>query len=146
MATVISTSSAANCRRAAVPACDPSVEMPAGGNPPSVDGSTILVKAGDIIDVGLDWSQWCAANDGKIATSAWAAHGSSPQAPTLGDDGIDQAKQQTVAIVDASAASVGDIYYLQNTVTVSDATPGQANSYDLPTRTLKRVIHVRVVL
>ena len=147
MATVISSTLSATPRRALVPADDPSVEVPTNqAIPPAVDGRMMLVKAGDIIDIGMDWLTWCKANDGVLASSAWASHGSTPQAPTLGADGIDATKQHTVVQLDTTGAAAGDTYYIKNTVTITDATAGAANTYDLPTRTLTRVLHVRVTL
>ncbi len=141
-----STTSTARPRRAVVPNAL-TTEYPATqALPPAVDGEVHLVRAGDIIDVGMAWNDWLEFNDAQIVTSAWAAHASSPQAPTLGADGIDQALGETVVELDASAGAVGDTYYLENTITVSDKTAGASNTYDLPTRTVTRVMYVRLTL
>ena len=132
-----------NGRRATVPAISPAVKIESG-NPPPVENKTILVKAGDTLDVGIKWGTWLDANDGEIAASVWAAHADTPQAPTLVDDGYDGGKREAVVNVDASAATVGDIYYLENTVTVNDATPN-SGTFAYGTRTLKRVIYVEIV-
>lgn len=148
MATVYqaTTSVSGNQRRALVPAEDPTAISASTATSRAVDGKLHYVQAGDIIDVGMDWSAWLKANDGQIVTSAWAAHANSPQAPTLGADGIDQAECMTVTHLDLSAATVGDVYYISNTITVGDATSGQSNTYDIPTRTLTRTMYVQVVL
>jgi hypothetical protein len=131
------------CRRPVVPACDPTI-VTSGINPPSINNEILLVKAGDIIDVGLDWTDWIKENGGKISSSTWAAHALSPQAPTItAITLIDEANTHTVCIVDASAAAVGDIYYLTNTITVDGIAAG---AFVMPTRTVNRVIHVRIVL
>lgn len=130
-------------RRIQVEAADPSVAIQtAPTNPPAV--GTVLVRAGDIMDVGLDWSLWCKANDAKLkaAGSTWAAHGSSPAAPTISSSGIDDDRKQTVAIIDASAAAVGAVYWLVNTVVMEDGSP--EGNYDFPDRTLKRTLYVIV--
>lgn len=132
--------SSVNCRRAQVPACE---AQDIATEPSFVADATLFVKKGDIIDVGIDWSVWLAANDGKVSVSAWAEHGSSPQSPTLGDDAKNDTKMETFVLVDASAATVGDVYYITNTVTVVDAT--QTGDGDIPSRTLKRNIKVKVV-
>lgn len=145
---VTMTPQAANCRRAAMPACEDYVAgqtVTPPSVPPSIGGGMLFIRKGDIMDVGIDWSAWLAANNAVIKTSAWAAHAQSPQPPTISANGIDQALGQTVAILDASAATVGDTYYLTNTITVDDSTPNATNTYTFPTRTLARVIHVRVM-
>ncbi len=135
-------------RRAVCPVNSPEptgvVLAQSGAIPPSIDGDEILIRQGDIIDVGIVWSAWLTANDAALKTSAWAADASSPKTPTVSSSGIDAAAGQTVAVLDATAAAVGDVYVLNNTVTVDDATP--SGGYVLPVRTLKRSIHVRVVL
>lgn len=148
MATIVtSTTTTTSQRRATVPADNPSVEYPSTQTiPPAVDGLIHYIRQGDIIDVGMIWKPWLDANDGTILTSAWAAHANSPQAPTFGADGIDVALGATVTQLDTSAAAIGDTYYLQNTITVSDTTAGTVNTYDLPTRTLIRVMHVRITI
>lgn len=130
------------CRRSIVPACDP-VAMSSSGNPSSVGDEITFIKKGDIIDVGLDWSKWLEANGGKILESEWAAHGSSPQAPTFsGDlDLYDGEKKHTVVVIDASGAAVGDIYYVSNTVTIRSDPSG---SFTMPDRTLTRTMHIKV--
>jgi len=130
-------------RRAKVEADDPTVAITtAPTNPPAI--GTVLVRAGDIMDVGIDWSLWCKANDAaiKAAGSTWAAHGSSPAAPTIASSGIDADRKHTVAVIDASAAAVGAVYWLVNTVVMEDASPEGA--YDFPDRTIKRTLYVVV--
>ncbi|MGE0699272.1 MAG: hypothetical protein AB7O57_09280 [Hyphomicrobiaceae bacterium] len=130
------------CRRPAVPACDPTV-ISTGTNPPAV-GSLILVKLGDVIDVGLDWSDWLDVNGGKLETSAWAAHGSSPKAPTLSNTTlIDENSKHTLCILDTGEAEAGDVYWITNTVTVEGV--AAAGGFTMPTRTLNRLIAVKVV-
>lgn len=134
-----------HCRRAVVQACD-NVEH-SGSIPPSADGKIIKVKKGDTIDVGLDWSVFFGANnvDPTGVTSLFAKHGSSPQDPTFEGELTlyDKGKRQSVVLLDLSEAAVGDIYYLNCTVTL----PGvQTDDLPLPTRTVTRTIHVRVVL
>lgn len=133
----------APCRRAIVPACDPQHETQ-GSIPPSVDGNLIKIKKGDIIDVGLDWSGWLAANTAEIVSSEWAKHAASPQEPVFqGDqDLFNEVKGHSVVVLDLSGATVGQTYYLENTVVVS----GKDGGFTLPNRTIKRVIHIRVVL
>lgn len=130
-------------RRVQIAADDPTVAITtAPTNPPAV--GTVLIRAGDIIDVGLDWTLWCRGNDAslKAAGSTWAAHGSSPDAPTVSSSGIDSDRKHTVAVLDASAAVVGDTYWLVNTVVFEDASTDGA--YDFPDRTLKRTLYVIV--
>lgn len=137
-------------RRAVCPAGSPEPSAialaQAGAPPPSVDGDEILIRQGDTIDVGIVWTDWLAANDARLKTSAWAADASSPKTPTVTATGIDAPLGQTIAVLDASAAAVGDAYVINNTIVVEDATPAAAGAYAMPERTLKRAIHVRVVL
>lgn len=115
-----------------------------GAMPPSIDGDEILIRQGDTIDIGILWGDWLKANDGKLKASSWAADGTSPAAPTITANGIDAPNGATIAVLDASAADVGDVYVINNTITVEDATP--STGYVIPDRTLKRAVHVRVVL
>lgn len=133
------------CRRALAPACDPTVETAATANPPSIDGDIIYVRQGDIIDVGIDWTHWLDANDARLKSSSWAGHASSPNAPTITDDGFDLDKGHTVAIIDTSASTVGDVYWMNNTVVVEDPS-STSNGYSIPDRTFTRLIHVKVSL
>lgn len=137
---------AAECRRAVVPTCDPVVEH-TGTTPPSVDGQIMKIKAGDTIDVGIDWKAFFEANnvDASNVTVLFAAHALSPQAPVFSGSLTlyDKDKAQAVVLLDASAAVVGNIYYITCTATL----PGVTNSgLTIPTRTVRRTIHVRVVL
>ena len=106
------------------------------------EAKPLYVRVGEIIDVGWYWKDWLDKNTGKIATSAWAAHASSPQSPTLGTDGIDQTRAETLVLVDASGATAGDIYWITNTVTVTDS---DTDSLTMGTRTLKRTLAVKVI-
>jgi hypothetical protein len=128
-------------RRFAIAADDPSVE-PTGTNPTSINATPMLIKMGDQIDVGIDWTQWIMANGGKLLSSAWAKHGSSPANPVVSADAIYVAKNQTVAILNASGATANDVYWLINTVTIEGPTEGP---FTMPTRTLKRMLSVKVV-
>ena len=130
------------CRRPSVPACDP-VAASIGANPTAI-GDLILVKKGDVIDVGLDWSEWLEVNGGKLSASAFAAHADSPKTPTLADnDLLNTATNEAIAIVDTSSATLGDTYWLVNTVTVQSE--AQQGGFVMPDRTLKRMIAVKVV-
>jgi hypothetical protein len=128
-------------RRAQIASDDPTVAIsPAPPSPPSV--GNILIRAGDIIDVGIDWSLWAKANDAKLKTSTFAAHGSTPAAPTIASQGADLDRGHGVAVIDASAAAVGAVYWLVNTAVFEDLTPD--GTYSFPDRTLKRTIYVIV--
>ena len=130
-------------RRALVPAGDPTAEY-TGTNPPAVDGKLILMRLGDKLDIGMDWSAWLAANDGKLKASAWAVHADSPATPTLSGGGMDQAEGQTVTIVDTAGLAVGNTIWLSNSVTIEDASPNASNTYTLPDRTMVRHLHIKV--
>ena len=148
---VIPGQAAAACRRSVAPACEPpnvinQVGLASPPAPSSIDGGMLYVRVGDILDVGIDWSQWCTANDAKILTSVWSAYSGSPQSPTVASSGIDTGVSHTVAILDASAAAWGDTYWLKNVVTFGDAGASPNHSYAFPTRTLTRMIMVKVVL
>lgn len=135
-------------RRALCPVVTPDGAIPTVQGdpvPPSIDGEEILIRQGDIIDVGIIWAAWLAANDGKLKSSTWAADPASPDAPVLGTSGIDTNTGTTITLVDASAAAVGAVYVLANTVVIEDGTPS-GGGYTLPDRTLKRIVHVRVTL
>lgn len=141
--TVVYNDPAAPCRRAIVPPCDP-LQAAAGVNPPSVDGKLMLIRKGDIIDVGLDWSQWLASNGGKLKSSSWAAHGSSPGAVTFSGVTtlIDKEHQHTIAIVNTSGNAENDVLWLVNTAVI-EGIPG--DGFTMPDRTLTRKIDVKVV-
>lgn len=145
MTLVSSVTTTSNCRRAKMPACE-ATDTSSNANAIALVADALLyVKQGDIIDVGIDWSAWMAANEGRIASSAWAAHAASPAAPTLISAATDFSaeRHESFTLVDASAAAVGDIYYLSNTITVADATA--CGDADIPTRTMTRNIYVKVV-
>lgn len=133
-----------HCRRAIVPACEQHTTQ--GGNPPAVDGKIMTVKKGDVIDIGVDWSQFFAANEVEASgvTSLFAAHGSSPKAPTF--EGVltlyDKGKAQSVVLLDLTGAVVQDMYWINCTVEMPGVATGDLT---LPTRTVTRTIHVRVV-
>lgn len=133
------TAATPTCRRLVVSPCD---VYESKNNPATVDGILVALKIGEVIDIGLDWSQWIAANAGKIKASAWAAHAQSPQEPTLGVDGIDQDRLHTIVVLDLSAAASGDIYYITNTLTVEGV---QSGGFTIPDRTIKRVIGIRAI-
>lgn len=146
MATATYNSNSYSERRAVLPPDDPSVEADAGGNPPFVEGKLLLVKKGDIIDVGIDLASWCAANDAKLKSVSFAEHADSPESIVLTDDnGLDELRQHAVAIVDTTANTVGDTIWLNATVVVEDRTPS-STGYAFPDRTLVRTIALRVVL
>lgn len=142
--TVVYTDPAVPCRRAIVPPCDP-VSAASGTNPPSVDGKVMLIRKGDIIDVGLDWSQWLASNGGKLKTSSWAAHGSSPATPTFSGATtlIDKEHNHTLAILNTSGNAENDVLWIVNTVVI-EGIP-DASGFTMPDRTLLRKIDVKVV-
>lgn len=138
-------------RRSLVSAADPDYAtgaFPSGGTaplvPPSCDGQWLLMRVGDVLDFGIDWSQWLDANDGKLASSVWIAHAASPKVPVFGASGIDQSLSQTAVIVDASAAAFADTYFLANTVTIADPTTTNPAAWNFPLRQLTRVIWLRV--
>lgn len=134
-------------RRVSVPANDPSTENVEALTVPSLlnAGGKFLIKQGDILDVGISWSAWVGENDAEIATSSWAAHADTPQAPTIASDGINATCAEAFVVIDTSGAAVGDTYYLTNTITVSDHTPDATEDDNIPSRTLTRTIAVRVV-
>lgn len=129
-------------RRPTVPAGDPVVVDTTAGVA-IVNPVPIAIRKGDKIDVGLDWSQWVASNGGVIKASAWAKHDDSPQTPTISGAAtlFDAAKGHTAVVLDATAATVGDTYYLKNTVTFEG--PAGA-AFQMPERQLVRTIAVRV--
>lgn len=131
-----------HCRRPIVPACDPAA-LNVGTNPTLVNTSPLILELGDIIDVGLDWSAWLASNGGKILSSVWAAHASSPAVPPLVVPAalFDEAGCYTVALLDLSAATVGATYWLTNTIVVKTDPIG---SFAMPDRTVNRNIWLRV--
>jgi hypothetical protein len=132
----------AQCRRAVVPGCDPIVAI-TGSVPPMI-GEVILLKKGDIIDVGIDWSAWLEQNGGELTSSSFAAHGSSPAAPVFQGvtTGIDDGRKHTVCLINTSAAVLDAVYWLNNTIIVAGAPSG---TYTMPSRTLTRTIAVKVV-
>lgn len=133
-----------HCRRAIVPACEQHTTQ--GSNPPAVDGKIMTVKKGDVIDIGVDWSQFFAANDVEATgvTSLFAAHANSPKAPAF--EGAltlyDKGKAQSVVLLDLTDAAAQDTYWIDCTVEMPGITTGDLT---LPTRTVTRTIHVRVV-
>jgi hypothetical protein len=134
--------SPSHCRRAIVPACDPQV-VATGTNPTAVNTAPLLVKVGDTIDIGLDWSQWIAGNGGKLKTSTWAAHAASPVAPTFAGAVtlIHESRMHTVAVLDLSAHAAGTVYYIENTVVIEGIADG---TFTMPDRTLKRMLWVKL--
>lgn len=131
-------------RRAGVPAAESFADFDASHRPP-LNTTMITVKIGDVIDVGILWGAWCKANGARLKTSAWAAAGapvSSPQAPTISAQLMDDLKGETVAVLDTSGAAVGDTYYLENTVVVERDSGLTGIVY--PDRTVKRRIQVKV--
>lgn len=130
------------CRRVVIPACEPST-IPAGTPPPVVINSApILVRKGDTIDVGLDWSDWLAANGGELSAVAWAAHTDSPQAPTISGATTLFNKGEAMVLLNLGSATSGHVYWLTCTATIAGIPVG---GFTLPNRTVARTIAVRVV-
>lgn len=129
------------CRRAVVPPCD---KLIAGATSPAIIASLVL-RVGDITDVGIVWTAWAEANEAKIKTSAWAEADDSPQSPTISSPAYVQnasTDQVTACIINASGAVAGDKYILENTVVFE----AKANaSIAFADRTLKRRIQIVVV-
>lgn len=143
MATASYNSNAYSQRRAVLPVDDPSVATAADANPPAVGGVALMVKKGDIIDVGIDWSQWCAANDAKIKSSIFTVHADSPDSVVItAANGIDTTREHTVAIINTAANVAGNNVWLENVVVVEDRTTG---TYNFPDRTLTRMLALLVV-
>lgn len=129
----------AACRRVAVPSCE---TLGVGTTAPPLNTTALVVKAGDTLDFGIDWKAWATANGAKIKTSAWAAAGSSPDAPTIATpDYVDETNQVTAFLLDASAAGAGDEYLIDNTV-VFEAAVGAAIAF--ADRTVVRRLNVKV--
>lgn len=139
--TIVTALTSAPPRRLAVPSND-TTDTSGSSDKALIEASPLYVRAGETIDVGWHWADWLTLNTGKIATSAWAAHASSPDTPTLGADGVDQTRSETLVLVDASGAAAGDIYWITNTVTVTDS---DSDSLAMGTRTLKRTLAVKVI-
>jgi len=136
------------CRRAALAACETMSNFTADARPP-LNTTMITVKIGDIMDVGILWGAWLTANAARIKESVWAAAGSpvpSPQAPSIVANSslFDRKTGETVCVLDASAAAIGDTYYLENTVTLETDEDSENFSIVLPDRTAIRRIHVTV--
>jgi len=153
MSLVFTAPTVAQCRRGIAPACDPAnaTQLIAAGAapptvPPTVDGQTLFMRKGDVLDFGIDFSAWTAANDAIISGAVWAAYAGSPKAPTISAQGIDATLNQAVVVIDATAAAFGDTYWLQCTAQFTDATPNVANTYTFPARQMSRIIIVQVVL
>lgn len=133
-------------RRASVPATEAFSNATVDARPP-LNTVVIAIKIGDIIDVGILWGDWLTANLARLKTSTWAAAGApaaSPAAPTIvaSSSVLDRATGETACVLDASAAAEGNVYYVENTVTIEadeDLTP-----LVFPTRTLVRRLHVEV--
>lgn len=129
-------------RRPIVPAGDPvTVDTTAGVA--LLNAAPIAIRKGDKIDVGIDWSQWITSNGGAIKTSTWAPHADTPDDPTISGAAtlFDSAKGHTAVVLDATGATIGDTYYLTNTVTFEG--PAGA-AFQMPERQLVRTIAVRV--
>jgi hypothetical protein len=129
------------CRRATLAACDASTSEA------FANGALLTVRKGDLIDFGIIWAQFLTASRAKIKTagSAWAAHGSSPQAPTITSPQLDIAAGETSFLLDATAATVGHEYWIENTVTMvpnTDLNPAPPAFAD---RTVKRTLRIKVV-
>jgi hypothetical protein len=136
------------CRRAALAACETMSNFTTDARPP-LNSTMITVRIGDVLDVGILWGDWLTANAARIKASSWAAAGSpvaSPDSPTIVPDSelFDRKTGETVCLIDASAAAVGDIYYLENTVTLETDEDSENFSIVLPDRTVTRRIHVQV--
>lgn len=133
-----------DCRRASVPSCEAFTDFTSGDRP-FLNTSVLAIKLGDTVDVGILWGSWLVANNSRLKSSAWAAAGSpvaSPQAPTLTSPVLDRSTGETAVLVNASAAAIGDVYYLENTVIIE---PDPAlTALALADRTLVRRIQVKV--
>lgn len=131
-------------RRAGVPEVESFTNFDANARPP-LNSVLITVRKGDIIDVGILWGAWLKKNAGRLKTSSWAAAGApvaSPQAPTISSQLLNESSGETVAMLNTTAAAVGDTYYLENTVTFGP--DPELNGVAFPDRTATRRIHVRV--
>lgn len=128
------------CRRPPVPACDPASIT--GAVPAAINATPILVRKGDTIDVGIDWSAWLEANKGKLKSVAWAAHGSTPQAPTISGATTLFSKGEAVVLLNLGSAVVDNIYWLTCTATIEGIPDG---AFTMPDRIVARTITVKVV-
>lgn len=131
-------------RRAGVPTPEQFTNFTADQRPP-LNSVMITIRKGDIIDVGILWGAWLKANAGRLKTSSWAAAGApvaSPQAPTITTQLLNESSGETVALLDTTAAAVGDTYYLENTITFGP--DREINGVTFPDRTAARRIHVKV--
>jgi hypothetical protein len=130
------------CRYPAVDACDPGV-LNVGTLPTLINPAPLVLLKGEIIDVGLEWLAWGKKNCATIKTSSWVAHAQSPQAPTLQVPVtlFNETTQSTVAVLNLTAATLGDTYWLENTVVFKSDPVG---AFQMPERTLRRTVAVRV--
>jgi hypothetical protein len=129
------------CRRIVVPACDPPA-INKGTNPTLINALPLILRKGDIIDVGFDWSGWIAGNGGgQLLTSTWVANAASPKPPVFSGavNLFDVDTGATVALLDVSGAAAADTFWLDNTVTIKGAVNG---GFTMPNRTLTRSLWV----
>ena len=133
-------------RRAALAATEVMENFTADARP-AVNTTPLLIRRGDIVDVGILWGRWLTAQGMRIKSSAWAAAGDpvpTPDSPTLVANSqlVNKATGETAVMIDTSAATEGDEYYLDNTV-VLEWDP-ELTVLAFPDRTAIRRIHVKV--
>lgn len=104
---------------------------------------SFYLKARDILDFGFLFNDWLQANgDSILKTVTWAAAVDSPNAPTIVGSQFFPAGEAFVII---GPGAVGDIYWLDCTVTIDVVQPRGGEVIPVAVRTLVRRISVTVI-
>lgn len=102
-----------------------------------------IMYARDVLDFGIDFTDWLNANQNTEVTAAtWAAATGSPMPPTIGESYL-FGGTETCVLVGPGAA--GDVYWLDCTLTIAQAQARGENPLRIGERTLVRRITIQVL-
>jgi hypothetical protein len=101
------------------------------------------LRSRDILDFGLLFQDWLQANgDSVLKTASWAAGSDSPFPPTIVEDQFFPSGESFVII---GPGTIGDVYFLDCTVTIDVVQQRGGEVIPIVERTLVRRIMVSVI-
>ena len=131
------------CRRAAVDACEATLDISQSAPIPAI--ALFQLRIRDTLDFGVDLSLWLAANgNGLISNAVWSVAALSPKTPILSGNSFLPSGLAVVAVAPGVGALPGDAYWLDVTFSVA-AVAATAVSIALPARTMVRRVNIIVV-
>lgn len=105
--------------------------------------ATFIMRARDVMDFGIDFSDWLKSNaDSVIKTAVWSEASGSPQSPTLGSSVLFPGTE-TVVMVGPGTAN--DVYWLDCTVTIATSQQRENQALAIPERTIVRRVAIKVL-